>query len=186
MDELFENYDGDGSSFSASTTRWLAQTFTPAVPHTVTRVQVKVYRNTASYLGAKTIVSIKATDGDGKPTGADLSDAPGIPTTNLPNGSPSATFVEWDFTTEPDLDAGTLYAIVLRTDVFDFRLPFWRIDTTGSYAAGRYWFSSNSGSTWGDGFGPNDDAGFKVFGVELPSGVPSGSGPATAKLLLGM
>ncbi|GAI67966.1 unnamed protein product, partial [marine sediment metagenome] len=59
---LYEYYNtGDFSYFSANDTNWLAQTFTPSIPHKITLVKLKLFRNIES---AEYTIKITTTDGD--------------------------------------------------------------------------------------------------------------------------
>lgn len=110
MSTKYENYTaGTDSPDTVWGTIADAQTFTPSVAHTITSVKLHMYREGSP--GTMT-VSIRATDGSGHPTGADLC---------------SGTINANDFTTNTDgewyeitlgagyaLAAGTKYAIVWR------------------------------------------------------------------------
>ena len=101
---------GDDNYWDIFSSHWEAQTFTVgAAAHTITSVKLKLYRVGSP---GTIIVSIKDTNGQGHPTGADLTSG----TTNgntLPTGSP----YEWreiTFTTEYVPSWNTKYAIVVR------------------------------------------------------------------------
>lgn len=120
---------------------WLGQTFKPSVSHTITSVKLLVFRSGSP--GTIT-VSIRATDGDGHPTGGDLCSG----TTNgdtLPDSSP----YEWREITFGDsynLTANTKYAIVVRAVSNGLQ---WRSDTSSpTYTNGCIKDSTNGGSSW--------------------------------------
>ena len=84
---LYENYNtGDDAALGIYGAIWAAQTFTVgAAGHTITSVKLLLYR----YGSPGTVtVSIRATDGNGHPTGSDLTSGTTDGNT-LPTGSPS-------------------------------------------------------------------------------------------------
>ena len=126
-------------------TDWVTQTFTPSISHTITSVKLKVFRGGSP--GILT-VSIRATDGVGKPTGSDLclgtTDGDTL-TTNIAG--------EWRMIalwSGYDLVATTKYAIVIRAiNGSDGNAVAVRVDTTTpTYAGGSHGFSLDSGDTW--------------------------------------
>jgi len=148
MSQLYEYYnEGDDGDSALGGDIWTAQTFTPTTEHKITSVKLKLYR-----LGSPgtIIVSIKATDGNGHPTGNDLCSG----TTNgdtLPTDSP----YEWREITLGDgylLSADTKYAIVVRAlngDVSNYIK--WRFDTSSpTYTEGNYETSDDGGVSWSD------------------------------------
>ncbi len=70
MATRFEHYiTGDDGAWEFGIINWMAQTFTPSTAHKITSVKLPLYR----WGSPGTItVSIKATDGNGHPTGDDL------------------------------------------------------------------------------------------------------------------
>ena len=146
MADKYEYYNtGDDGYYPFHSTGWRAQTFTPATAHKITSVKLLLYRSGSP--GTVT-VTIRATDVDSHPTGADLCSG----TTNsntLPTDSP----FEWR---EITLGAGynlavsTKYAIVIRaTDGNDANYVMWRADTSSpAYTGGCFELSGNSGTTW--------------------------------------
>jgi hypothetical protein len=142
----YEYYNtGDDSPVGIYDAYWSAQTFTPSTAHKITSVKLLLYR-----LGSPgTItVGIRATDGSGHPTGADL--CSGITDGNtLPTGSP----YEWreiSLGAGYNLAAGTKYAIVVRAPSGNSTNKVnWRFDSTSpTYAGGNYQASYDSGSSW--------------------------------------
>jgi len=144
---------------------WKSQTFTPAVAHTITSVKLRLYRE-AGHLPGIITVSIRATDGNGKPTGGDLCSG----TTNgntLPEALP-AEWREFDFGAGYKLDSGTKYAIVLRALNGDaFNRARLRYDTSGEYAGGVLLYSSNAGAGWLPEGAGGADAMFEDWGEPL-------------------
>lgn len=145
MSERYEYYNtGDNTRDNVWGARWRAQTFTPSVAHKVTSVKLKLFRNVSP--GFVT-VSIKATDGEGHPTGIDLCSG-----TTDGNTLPLIAAPEWREITlgdGADLLADTKYAIVVRVLGGDeYNYIGWRADKTGEYAGGNWEYSNNSGSSW--------------------------------------
>lgn len=149
--KLYERYitsDDDSNSFYG--TAWKAQTFTIGNTgtdeiHTITSVKLKLYRGGSP----ETItVSIKATDGVGKPTGSDLCSG----TLNGSDFTDSylSDWYEFDLGAGASLSASTKYAIVVRAvDGSLFNKLYWMDDcTSSSYSGGSIGSSSDSGSSW--------------------------------------
>ena len=123
---------------SPSSPYWWTQTFTPTFGHQIKAV--RLYGSRAGLIGYATI-SIRATDGAGKPTGADLC-------SNIIDMSIVPASTAWF---EVGLGAGATltpavkYAIVIRVTSSPLNL---RYRTPSGYAGGGYGSSTNSGSTW--------------------------------------
>lgn len=125
--------------------RWLTMTFTPQEAHHIAKVTLQLYRSGTP--GTLTI-SIKETDAQGKPTGADLC----LGTTDantLPTGSP----YEWRdilFAITSALDDLTKYAIVARAlDGSTGNRVYWRDNyKTPTYEGGSIGISTDGGLTW--------------------------------------
>ena len=146
MAERFEYYNtGDDGHEAIYGVNWQGQTFTPSTAHKITYVRLLLWR----YGSPGTItVSIRATNGEGKPTGGDLCSGWTYAIT-LPTSSPG----EWRAITLGDgydLDADTKYAIVVRAPDGDVDNELrWRRDASSpTYAGGTGVSSSDSGSTW--------------------------------------
>lgn len=163
MSSRYEYYitGDDGQATFLNTTTYTAQTFTPTVSHTITSVKLLLYKlNTPGLVYA----SIRATDVNGHPTGADLcagtSDA-----STLPDGSP----YEWREITLGagyKLTAGVKYAIVVHADAFSSDRVYWRLDATDpGYTSGNYETSADSGVTWAGN--TNIDFMFSEWGLAL-------------------
>jgi hypothetical protein len=165
MVQLYEYYNTDDDS--ASTVYgvyWRAQTFTVgSVQHTVTSVKLKLFRGGSP--GTVT-VSIKATNGNGHPTGSDLTSG----TTNG-NTLPTDPRYEWrEITlTEYTLSANTKYAIVVRAPSGNISNYLrWRADSSDpTYTGGNFESSSDSGSSWTAYTGY--DMMFEVWGSPVPT-----------------
>jgi hypothetical protein len=121
---------------------WCAQSFI-AVADKIYGVYLKLYK--AGTPPNDVTVSIRAVDGGGKPTGADL-----VSTTlaaSRVTGSSKGFGIY--FTTPYTLSIGTTYAVVIRTTGGDTSNRYGIYYTTGNpYAGGSYQTSSDSGSTW--------------------------------------
>ena len=135
---------GANDAIGGTPTTWLAQTFTTDVSgYTILGVRVMLYRS--STIGTIT-VSLKATDVNGHPTGADLalatidgSIADAIQTET------SGDFYDFMFAAGYALSPTTKYAIVLSVSSDAI---YWRYNTSGLYAGGNREHSTNSGSSW--------------------------------------
>jgi len=141
---IFEYYNtGDNNaSWEFSGSSWRGQTFTVgSEPHTVTSVKLKLYRGPSTTPETIT-VSLRATDGSGKPVGADLTSGTYDGNALLP--SPLGTWVEFSVT-EYTLLADMEYAICIRAEEDSV---YARLASPGAYAAGRYIASLDGGSTW--------------------------------------
>jgi hypothetical protein len=135
---------GADNAIGGTSTTWLAQTFTTnGSGYSILGVRVMLYRS--STIGTIT-ASIRATDVNGHPTGADLvsatidgSIADAIQTEN------SGDFYDFMFASGYALSAATKYAIVLRISSGTI---YWRYNSSGSYSGGNREHSTNSGSSW--------------------------------------
>ena len=143
---LYENYnEGDVAGSCIHGTDWRGQTFTPATAHQITSVKLKLAR--VGLPGTLT-VSIRATDGEGKPTGGDLCSGTIDGDTLTTDGA--GEWREITFSPGYELTASTKYAIVSRTLTGDgSNYVSWRADSTSpTYTDGSNTASVNSGSTW--------------------------------------
>ena len=162
MATLYERYQsGATADLGRWDTRWGGQTFTPSVSHTITSVKLFMRRDD---LPGTMTVSIKATDGGGLPTGADLTSGTTDADT-LPEYPASREWREISFGAGTVLTASTTYAIVFRTPDTDLpnqcRLG---IDQTSpTYAGGATCNSSDSGGSWAFQ-GVDTDALFEEYG----------------------
>ena len=147
MATLFESYiTGDNGYFTAfGSTVWSGQTFTPSITHVISYVKLKMYRGGSP---GTVIVSIKATDESGHPTGDDLCSG----TTNgstLPNQIPG-TWRTINFSSSAVLSANTKYAIVVKAPGGGpSHYAAWRANgSSAAYARGCGELTFNGGSTW--------------------------------------
>ncbi len=145
MATLFEYYNtGDDSYSSAAGDDRIAQTFTPAIAHTIISVKLKLYR--VNNPGTITI-SIKATDINGHPTGANL-------VSGTTNGDTLTTDSagEWREITLGAgyaLSVGVKYAIVLTPSQLLPNEILWREDDSlATYAGGNLEYSLDAGASW--------------------------------------
>ena len=141
---LYESYTtGEDTGQDIYGNNWRAQSFTPSVGHTVEALRLKLAREGVS---SQTLtVSIKAVDGDGDPTGADLASG------TLATSGITDTPIWYDI----NLGAGTLltgstqYAIIVRQDGVYADRVYWRYDSTGAtYAGGVFIMSDDAGTSW--------------------------------------
>jgi len=150
---------GDNAYAVVHQTAWKGQTFTPDVAHTIIAVGLKL-----SKFGNPTApiaVSIRATDGGGKPVGADLCsgtlDPALIP--SAPDGDPGAWYMITLGAGCP-LSLGVKYAIILHMDGGDPANEIqWRMNTDAPYAGGNLCYSGN-GTTW---YSASDDTMFAEY-----------------------
>lgn len=142
MSTLFERNESSMVDYVEFTnTSWQAQTFTIGatgqdITHKLTSLTLLLHKDGSP--GTIT-VSIRATDGEGKPTGADLS-------TGTTDGNTLIYEPSWrEISMSPyTLQAGTKYAIVIRASA-----PMGCFVVSGDeYAGGFIYSSNNSGSTW--------------------------------------
>jgi len=132
MATRYEYYTtGDTDAWLVFGVRLEAQTFTPSIAHKITSVKLKLYR---IGLPGTLTVSIRATNGSGHPTGADLCSG----TTNgntLPHGVP-AEWREITLGAGYNLSAGIKYAIVATAPSGNLsNCAYWR----GDYTNPTYW-----------------------------------------------
>jgi len=139
--------------------KWQGQTFTPLENYTIGKVILFLWKSANPNL---VTVSIRATDGEGKPTGVDLTSGTTDGNT-LPLGDP------WEWReielTPYALTQGVVYAICVRAPsaTGDNRLRWWRRDDDLNYPRGRQHYSNNSGVTWS---GYDADMNFEVWSAE--------------------
>ena len=124
--------------------KWIAQTFTPETDHAISGVKLKLYKQGhPGYL----VVSIRATDADGHPTGDDLTGGM-LNLDSMWDGEPAV----WKVIplTKYDLTAGTKYAIVVRAPGGTAtNLVRWCFDHyEASYSGGNGEYGSSSGTVW--------------------------------------
>ena len=151
MPTLYEYLNtGPDGNYNIGAAGWLSQTFTPAIGHSITSVKLLLYR-LAGNPGIIT-VSIRATDVNAAPTGADLTSGTTDGDTLL-TGAENAEWREITFSSGYVLTAGVKYAIVARAPSGGpvDKYAVWRCDQSPPvppYTGGRGWGSADSGSTW--------------------------------------
>lgn len=174
MATLYEYYNtGDDGDWGIYSTMVLGQSFTPSEAHKITSVKLLLYR-----LGSPgtLTVRIKATDGEGKPTG-DVLCSGSTSGNTLPTESP----YEWREITLGDgynLEADTQYAILLRAPdgSTDNRVKWRRDASDATYAGGLILYTVDE-VTWYTY--ATQDCMFEDWGepvVEIIEGSASGSG----------
>jgi len=147
----FEYYNsGDVTQYTQYDVNWHAQTFTPATAHKITSVRLKLFKGPSDLPGTYT-VSIRATDGSGHPTGADL--CSGTINGNSLTENTAGLWYEITLGGGCDISADTKYAIVARASSGDSsNYVQWRADNSSpTYAGGSFEYSTDSGSSWGTG-----------------------------------
>jgi hypothetical protein len=159
--KLYEYYNiGDDSYVSAWGVQWFAQSFTVgSYPHTVAQVKLMLWRTGSP---GTVIVSIRATDANGYPTGSDLT--AGTLDGNSLTTSSSGAWYTVTFSQEITLSANTKYAIVVRApSATSGNYVNWRLDSTSpTYAGGTYMVSGDGGASWSAPY--NYDFMFEVWG----------------------
>lgn len=136
-----------GYAFPLYGTYWKAQTFTTAGAFSAE--QIRLYLGRLGDVGTVT-VSLRATDGSGHPTGADLATATIASDQITNNGWYTLTL-----SSSVALAAATKYAIVVRAPSATYPLNYLNWPTSapqqGDYAGGNHERSSDSGVTWTTG-----------------------------------
>jgi hypothetical protein len=144
MSSKYENsITEDGSALFAYGARWVGQTFTTSVPHTVTSVKLKLYR--VGSLDTIT-VSIRGTSSE-VPTGSDLCSVTIAGSTITTN--PAGEWYEFTFDAGYMLATGTKYAIVVGVANGSYPDNYLAaMGTTTGYSGGDFVLSTNSGVSW--------------------------------------
>ncbi|KKM27933.1 hypothetical protein LCGC14_1569750 [marine sediment metagenome] len=155
MATLYENYNPGGTQgLVGGTTFWRCQTFTPTIGHSLTSVRLRMRRTSGS--GGTVTVSIRVTDGDGKPTGSDLA-------VSIYDADLLGT-IDWHelFFTSFKLAVGTKYGLVWRTNAANVSLE---VDTSAAtYTGGSYGDdNADNGATWT--MVTDDDWVFEEYGI---------------------
>jgi len=166
--QMYEAYNDDedqDTDKSVQGNDWWCQTFKPSTKHEITHVVLRVWKQ-GDGGGKNMVVSIRATDGAGKPTGADLaSDIE--PVGNLP--AFPGDWHTFTFSSPYLLNNGTTYAIVMRSvDSIPTDCPEWQADTSlATYANGKGGYTVNGGESWTMYTGL--DMMFEEWGIGAPS-----------------
>ena len=135
---------GEDSNTAFYNATWIAQTFTVGTT-AIDLSSLKLYLKRTGTPGAIT-VSIRAVDGNSKPTGSDLSTSTFTVNDLITDGTTSWMSFHMSAYT---LVASTKYAIVVRAGGGDSSNKFdARTVTTGTYSGGNELSSSDSGSIW--------------------------------------
>lgn len=156
---------GDLETADVYGVNWFSQSFiTSAKVRKITKVAIKG-RRLSDPPGDMT-VSIRNTEVDGKPTGADLV-SKSLPASTFP--TTSGAWQEFIFDTPLTVTPNTKYAIVFRVPDGDAgNYVRWNTHNTDLYADGERSVSANSGSTWGS---PNaTDRGIEVWETRTEEG----------------
>jgi len=170
MATLYEKYiiNEDNQVGSAGDGWRNAQTFTPAIAHTITSVKLKLYRSGSPGVGS---IAITAVDGSGHPTGDNLaSGAFDWDTLTLDVGG---EWYEISFGAGVNLDASTKYAIILRTPNSEEGVSgvAWRVDASSpTYAGGNVEQSYGDEESWG---AADYDAMFEDWGEPIAPPSPN-------------
>lgn len=163
MSTLYESYTtNDDGNYDVGYTQWLAQTFTVQIgeAHTITSVSIKAFIATDD--GGNVVVSIRAVDGDNKPTGSDLGGISGSrDITDMAAITPGDWF-EISLGVGVALTAGIMYAIIIRTSGVSDSIS-WRHDgSSPTYTDGTQAYSTDSGDSWT--LATNRDFMFREYG----------------------
>jgi hypothetical protein len=142
LPQLYESYTEESAYYNVYGAYWRSQTFTPQSSHKISSLKFKLCRVGSPGTGT---VSIKATDANGKPTGADLCSA-SIDGNSLPT---DPTLLGFSLGAGANLNADTKYAIVWRFPSGDAsNYARTRHMYPGTYTGGTAVTSSDGGATW--------------------------------------
>lgn len=156
----------EASSLNLEDSNWVAQTFTignTGVDEDFYVTKVRVVRGGTANTGV--FLDIQKTTA-GKPNGVTVMRWEQSSQATIPKETESST--DWrefdlrnaDFWNGEKLEAGTMYALVLWATTSDPDATL-IIDTSGTYAGGTLWETTNSGGDWTD---QEEDAHFEVWG----------------------
>lgn len=149
----------DGNNGNLNNLRWFAQSFKPAVTHTID--QVDIYIRKFNSPGILTI-SIQGVDGNGRPDGDEIAAG------TIAEAEIGATKA-WEvcvLTSTAIVTVGTTYSIVIKALSGDSTNYYiWETDTSSAtYADGKVTVTINAGDSWSD-VGGTQDAMFKEYGL---------------------
>jgi hypothetical protein len=140
-DQSYTSGEDGQKAFGAA--NWESQTFTTVSAGLFRRVVLKLFRTNGSFPGTVT-AAIRATDGLGHPTGADLCSVNFDG--NYLTGSSPGVYYAIDFPVPAIRSAATKYAMVVRSVAAGLN---WRADVSSpGYAGGNREYSSNGGLSW--------------------------------------
>lgn len=161
MTILYENYTTTSTSeLFVMSNRLVAQVFTVgATSHNITSVKLLISKQTGFV--ADTYAKIYSVDGSDLPddTGG-LATSVVVSAANIPLLG-SEDWVEFQFSTPPNLSSENKYAIVLVPDA-DAKYIYWRYDNANGYADGE---AAVRNGSWGTSAG--NDCLFQVYGGEI-------------------
>jgi hypothetical protein len=146
MVTLYESYNdnSDDTSSGYYSVFWVAQTFLTTIEHTISAVKLKLTLVRGGGIQQPIIISIRATDVNGHPSGPDLT------STSIDGTMITAT--DWYNIALPELSISknTMYAIVVRSPTATItNYSNWRSNSSSStYSNGKYENSIDSGVTW--------------------------------------
>jgi len=158
-DKFQYNEEATNSNYPLYNDNWVSQSFSDPIAHIISSVKLLMHR---SGDGGNVTVSIRATGGSDKPTGADLCVSPAVDCSAITT-STAGEWVTFTFTSSYSLSAGVTYAIVARSDssTIDNAIR-WEVDTNSpSYANGQTATSINAGSSWST---TGYDTNFRAYG----------------------
>jgi len=169
MSTKYDYFDGtaaaDYSAAINATTDWAAQTFTGSATYSITSAKWYLGKTSGADIGTVTC-SVKATDGNGHPTGNDLASGE-VNSDNIPAVG-SQDWVEFTFTSPTDIISGTKYALVIRvSNAAASRVLYPSYEQVDGCANGNYEFSVNSGGDW------TAQSGYDFFFQTYSSLIPS-------------
>lgn len=145
-DKFTYNEETANTNYPLYGDNWVAQTFSHTEAYEITYVELRLERDG---VGGNVTVSIRATDGAGKPTGADLCVTAAIDCSDATTATGGAWEKTFTFTSAYDLSANTTYAIVARCDSTLTNAIRWSTDTSSpTYANGETGTSDDAGSSW--------------------------------------
>jgi hypothetical protein len=168
-------------------TWWQSQTFTPAITHQITSVDVKVYKaSTPGTIDVEIYNVISGGGDDGKPDITGGAIATGSYDGNSITSDSAGEEVNIVLTGGPTLLSGTRYALVQRLDdegLGGAAAIYWKGDNLEGYSRGANYRSTNSGSTWSvqsvdlffREYGPGDANPVNVTGTIAATSAVSGA-----------
>ena len=139
-----QNQTLSASGNAISDVGWSGQTFVPGLTGQLTRADINLFCSGCTGTAPTVTVSVRATDGSGLPTGADLA-AVTFPTST----SGAGAYFTANFTTPAAVTAGTKYALVVRNATNpSVGVNAITRSATDVYAPGSRVTSADSGGTW--------------------------------------
>ena len=143
----YENYTSANAIDILYGVNWRAQTFTPQTTHTLTKMRLPLLKQ--GNPGGNVIVSIRATDANGRPTGNDLASG-SVPCASI-DQTWSNIWYDFDLGTGCQVQAGVKYAIIFNAPGADESNPlYYWFNTSDGYSGGWVMASEDSGTAWID------------------------------------